>query len=520
MPEIMDNLFAKYLVTGCVRPVPPGARIPTNVYALGLVDKNSLTEPFRCIHDCRPKNDVIDDWPERKMYGLAALGYLYGVRCWCFHFDITMAYYSASLMGCGGGLRRTGALRHDGSPEYVVGCVPEPYGLLGEESRCKGGCDKDRMGFFWRHYWVFQSPAFGMKVSSNCLSMLTAPFARRYRKEGTRLVLWVDDIKTIVLNPHPRKKGLEAAMLAGFEEEEECGGLQSCSLCQSSYMRALDLQARMKQDFQDLGWETNDKDADPSHTGLFTGIHYDSVRCVFHMAQSKVESLVELIRSLLAGGKCTRRELSQLRGRLGWYACCLCYVPILTRDMNKFIGSPLTDGEWDLLLLISESVLLELHFWRVHLPALATRARPMWQFSTAQLYELWLQGHPMIGGCLALDASVHGFGAHFRVLPDDEPEEFVSTPPRGWDWSEQVYREGAAYAVASAACAHRCEGRVLLVVSDCDPVVHSAAKGAKGSDVLHKAVRHAALEALKHDAALAVLWAPGQRMVDWGIDGL
>ena len=96
----------------------------------------------------------------------------------------------------------------------------------------------------------------------------------------------------------------------------------------------------------------------------------------------------------------------------------------------------------------------------------------------------------------------------------------MSTPPPGWDWSEQVYREGAAYAVASAACVHRCAGKVMLVISDCDPVVCSAAKGARGSDVLHKAVRHAALEAIEYDASLAVLWAPGQKMVDWGIDGL
>ena len=217
MPAVMDKLFAKYMITGCVRPVPPGARIPTNVYALGLVDKKSDTEPFRCIHDCRPKNEAIDPWAERKMHGVTACRYLYGALCWCFHYDISMAYYSVSLMGCGGGLRRTGALRHDGSYEYVIGCVPEPYGCLGEESRCKGGCDKDRMGFFWRHDWVFQSPAFGMRVSSNALSMLTAPFVRRYRKEGVRLILWVDDLQIIVLNPHPRKTGSEASMLAGFE---------------------------------------------------------------------------------------------------------------------------------------------------------------------------------------------------------------------------------------------------------------------------------------------------------------
>jgi hypothetical protein len=119
-----------------------------------------------------------------------------------------------------------------------------------------------------------------------------------------------------------------------------------------------------------------------------------------------------------------------------------------------------------------------------------------------------------------LDASVHGFGAHFRRKPDDEPEEMVSTPPQHWNWSEQVYREGSAYAVATAARAPLCRGRVMIVISDCDPVVHSAARGSRGSEILHHAAQHAALAAVENDCDLACMWAPGQRMVDWGVDGL
>ena len=121
---------------------------------------------------------------------------------------------------------------------------------------------------------------------------------------------------------------------------------------------------------------------------------------------------------------------------------------------------------------------------------------------------------------MVLDASVHGFGAHFQATPDATPHELISTPPQNWDWTEQVYREGAAYALCVAASTHRCKGRVMLVVSDCDPVVHSAAKGSKGSDILHYAVQHAALAAVADEVDLAVLWAPGQAMVDWGIDAL
>ena len=77
-PAIMDKLFAKYLITGCLRTIPPGARLPTNVYALGLVDKKSLEEPFRCIHDVRPKNFDIFAWASCNMHGLGVCGYLMG----------------------------------------------------------------------------------------------------------------------------------------------------------------------------------------------------------------------------------------------------------------------------------------------------------------------------------------------------------------------------------------------------------------------------------------------------------
>jgi hypothetical protein len=119
-----------------------------------------------------------------------------------------------------------------------------------------------------------------------------------------------------------------------------------------------------------------------------------------------------------------------------------------------------------------------------------------------------------------LDASVHGFGAHFRRKPGDEPEEIVSTLPQHWDWSEQVYREGAAYALTVAARVHVCRGLVMVVVSDCSPVVFSAAKGSRGSDILHRAAQHAALAAVEYECNLACIWAPGQRMVDWGVDSL
>ena len=114
-------------------------------------------------------------------------------------------------------------------------------------------------------------------------------------------------------------------MLAGFEEIEECGGLQSCSLCQVLVHACPRPAGSYQAGFPGFGVGDERQRRRPSHEGVFTGIHYDSVKCVFHMAQSKVESLVELTAALLEGGKCSRRELASSAGRLGWF----CVLPVL-----------------------------------------------------------------------------------------------------------------------------------------------------------------------------------------------
>ena len=97
-----------------------------------------------------------------------------------------------------------------------MGCVPEPYGLLGEDARCKGGCDKDRMGYYWRQYFVFHIPPFGMRVRSNALGMLMEPFIRRWQKRCIRLIVWIDDLLVVVLNPPPKQQGLGCSDLDEF----------------------------------------------------------------------------------------------------------------------------------------------------------------------------------------------------------------------------------------------------------------------------------------------------------------
>ena len=90
------------------------------------------------------------------------------------------------------------------------------------------------------------------------------PFVRRFRKRGIRLILWIDDLLVIVLNPHPKAHGGAGSDLDSFLDGVECGGLTSCPLCQKSYMAALDLQSEIKRNFHDLGWFTNEKDVGPS----------------------------------------------------------------------------------------------------------------------------------------------------------------------------------------------------------------------------------------------------------------
>ncbi len=115
-PALIGRIVAKYLLGRVVEQIPVGRQPPSVVHPLGLVDKKSVEEPFRIIHNCREDNQTIVRWPSR-LHGMAASAFLFSPLA------LKAAYLTVSLRCCCSSLRPTGARLQDCSSEFIVECL-------------------------------------------------------------------------------------------------------------------------------------------------------------------------------------------------------------------------------------------------------------------------------------------------------------------------------------------------------------------------------------------------------------
>ncbi len=527
-PALIDRIVAKYIITGIAEVIPPDHPPPAATHALGLVPKKSEDEPWRLIHDCRPDNRSVIDWPSR-LHGVAASHYLFSRRAWVFTLDLKAAYYTIPLRGCGGGLRPTGFRLPSGFPEFVMGCSTR-------DGTCRGGCDKDRLGFVWKGRLRMNCSPFGGKVSGNALKVLTDAWGRKWRRKGVRLIIWVDDLCIIVPNPHNKPAGrwYDARAPAADRSDifVDCEGPAACATCLASYKTACALRDEIVHELGRLGWLTNEKDSGPpAMQGDFIGIHFDTSRDAFVVVEDKVIKLIKRVSKLLAAAKFSRRKLAKLRGKLGWFSCCLQYVDVMTRAMSAWVGSPESASGWDVDAAPDDGVRFELTFWKAELPRLALRARPITRLPPSFFYEHWLSDAPLsmpntplgrfldVAGVVFVDASVHGYAWAWYDRPAARPILRVFPVPEGVRWEEQVHREAFAFRQATEFATERAAGRAVVLISDCRPVVQAATRGSP-SAVLQEVARAVATLSLLRDVAITPMWVPGEEMVRLGVDGL
>jgi hypothetical protein len=527
-PDLIDRIVAKYLITGIAELLPPGHPPPAGIHALGLVPKKSTEEPWRLIHDCRPENIDVIDWPSQ-LHGLSASSYLFSRRAWVFTLDFKAAYYTIPLKGCGGGLRLTGRRLPSGAPEYIMGCSTR-------DGSCLGGCDKDRLGFRWRENMRMNCSPFGGKVSGNALKILTDAWARRWRKLGLRNIIWVDDFLGIVDNPHPPPSSPPAPPVSPIPDLasffQDCPGFDKCAFCQKSFLSACDVREQVIEELADLGWLTNEKDSGlPDMQGQFVGTNFDTEIFVFLMAELKREKLHRRVQKLIRLGSFSRRRLSKFRGKMVWFTCCVRFTEVMLRECSAWIGNPADDASWDIVTPPPLDVSRELSFWGSNLRRLATAARAIIRIPPSFAYKFWLDGrsvdHPSsptersldVAGVVFVDASVHGFGFTFFTSPHSSPVVQVHSPPVDHPWDEQVHREAFAFSEAAAFTIPRVSGRALIVVSDCLPVVKAAARGSHSPPLQATAVSIVHLS-IAFDVFVHALWTPGSSMVTLGVDDL
>ena len=523
-PALIDRIIAKYIITGTVEQIPRGCRPPMVTHPLGLVEKKSVDEPWRIIHDNRDDNLTILDWPSN-LRSMAASAFLFSPRCWVFTIDLKAAYHTVPLRGCGGPLRLTGRSLPNGEPEWIIGCSVR-------DGTCTGGCDKDRLGFFWKGaFYRMNAPPFGMKVSGNGLEVLTSAFLRKWKRKGIRFIIWVDDVAIIIPSIHcPHTSPAAPSSCSDLTDlDTPCPGAPACTACQTGFERASNLRAAFLADIKALGWLTNEKDSGPpAQRGEFIGVAFDSILGTFHLTDEQAASLIRRCEKLRRLGPSTPRKLAKLRGKLIWYSPCIHHAPIIAKPLSNWIGGPETPAAWDAVRPLSPPVLAAIDFLIQHLPALSLRARPIWPCRPMQLYARWLTQQPgstdpnsffSVIGVAYVDASVHGYGIAWQALPDDPPTILASPPHPADPWDEQAHREASAYKRAAIFIASLGLHGRAIIVSDCLPVTAAMSKGSP-SEVLQAAAEDVVTIALEADLLFEPLWVPGKELVDMGVDGL
>lgn len=526
-PALIDRIIAKYLLCGIVEHVPASSPPPQAVHALGLVPKKSTDEPWRIIHDCRPENRSVIDWPTN-LAGTAASHFIFSRFAWVFTLDLKAAYYTIPLKGCGGGLRRLGGRRPDGSLAFIMGCSAS-------DGTCVGGCDKDRLGFQWRgEYFRMNCSPFGGKVSGNALKVMTDTWSRRWKRLGLRHFFWVDDLCCVIPNPHPPFSGVDPRAPLGDLDGiyAVCAGPDSCPHCLRSFPVAEEVRSKVVAELHSLGWSTNDKDSGPcSMQGRCVGTTFDTFRDAFLIPSEYVGKLDRRVAKLLRLSLFSRRRLSKFRGKLVWFSCAIRFTDVMTRHMSAWIGNPSEPTAWDADDRPASGAFDELRFWEANLAVLATRPRSITRINAAFAYRFWSDDRPRpsadtplahsldIAGVVFVDASVHGYAFAWYAAPDAEPRVLVRGPPPVGPWDEQVHREAFAFIEALRFAAPLAHGRAFVAVSDCMPVVRAADRGSRSAE-LHAVATSLVHLSLAYDVFVWPMWVPGDAMIEVGVDEL
>jgi hypothetical protein len=495
--RFVDRTVSEYLVTGVCSWYPPASK-PIAVCPLGVVPKKS--DPFfRLIIDARGPNLRMSRWASN-MRSLASSAHIFEPGSVVWTRDISKAYIVSALQGCH--QRFTERMRADGFKYHHVGCEPDT---------CNLACSKCLLGFSWRrHYFVFNAPMFGGKLSGNVLDTLLAPIDRWIRNRSIALLRWVDDL-CMSLPPKPEYR----------HDTSHCGGFRSCFMCKDTHTRAVKLARELDNLLLELGFELNDKLTAPSQRGEFIGLGWDTLHCTFWMPAAKANKIASLAADVVRVAEASRRDLAQFRGKLAWFSPCLSGVRLLTRALNAFIGNPNSDAEWDMLVPVSEDVLDELQHWAAVLPTAADHERPLWTLRPAQVLDLYQAGSPIVSVYMETDASLDGWGCRLRHHSHGSWHEHrTSVPWMGHHPAVQVQCEAEALHQALLTFLNLVRGCVVLHVTDCKPTLDLPDRGSAVSSQLQRTARDIWLLCSTHSIFLYSAWVPGTDLIKSGTDAL
>ena len=172
-----------------------------------------------------------------------------------------------------------------------VGCLPG-------QNCIPTTCQKQLFGLeLDGQYFRFAVAHFGIKTSGNAFHALLSPLIRHWQiTHNVQIILWVDDICVIVLNL--------------CQQQDTCGGVDTCEECARCMTRAWELDAQFSKDIEALGFETNRKDVPRMTSAFFLGLGFDTETLEFWVPLDKAQAFADGCKDLFEKGKATRREIA------------------------------------------------------------------------------------------------------------------------------------------------------------------------------------------------------------------
>lgn len=415
--QTIDELAQMGSIQRWEGPSPPMVVSPLNVVPKATPGK------FRLILDLRRLNTTVEV-DKFHMDTLARLRYLFRPGDWLFSADLQSGYYHLEIH-------------------------PDHFTYLGFE--------------FEGQYYVFTCLPFGLKSAPWAFTMLTRQLVRHWRRQGIRVVHYLDDFLWLV----------------------------------SSHSLALSLSARVVSDLARLGLLVNQEKSHltPTQHLKHLGFIIDTMRMVFAVPEDRRQRLLTVAADLLVRareGRATARLIGRVAGHiLSLYLALGAIARLRSRFLYRDVyRASLGEISWDSRVPLSEEARQDVVFWTEALASLPPS--PIHPPPPCPRHVLYTDaGEHSWGANLYLDTG------HFTITErDQQPTPLIARerfPPEHCETSS-TFRELLGIIGAVRAFAPQLVGHQVLFRTDSQCAVRlwhrqgSQRMGRDGDLFLHRLV--------------------------------
>jgi ribonuclease HI len=314
------------------------------------------------------------------------------------------------------------------------------------------------LGFEWEgQTYVFRSLPFGLKPACYVFTMVMKTLAEKWRRQGHRLLAYLDDFLFIVTGA-AAFYAQRAAVLDDFESFGLLLGWEKCHLEPTTRLKHL-------------------------------GFLVDTAAGVFEIPVDRWERFRAAAAAALAAGRASARHISSLAGQIMSFSLAAGrYAYMYSRGLYALAEQR---ASWRSELPLTPMARSELELW-LALPRDAF-TRPIWRWAS----------RPALTLCT--DASDHGYGA---VLVDDSTLVSDYLPAASPGTESSTWAELTAVHLAVESLASRLSGHEVTVYSDSQTTVRIINKGGSMKPHLHARALALLHRCIELQITLTAVWLP------------